>query len=192
LFCAGKNWTAVNASWLTRGRGSAAGCSAGLGEVAVCCSTPGYRMSCGRRWPQDALSRPGWPAQRARSSQSPGAAYGTRAEGQARLVAIAGEPGAERPAAAPTALSSFGRRVARGSRLSSRTAAKSKSCPKDGRLASSDFEGKIKLWPKDGAGEPVVLTHGSTVLSLAVLEDGGWPAAATMAPSSSGLLRKRK
>jgi hypothetical protein len=41
-----------------------------------------------------------------------------------------------------------------------------------GRLASSDFEGKIKLWPKDGAGEPVVLTHGSTVLSLAVLEDG--------------------
>jgi len=45
----------------------------------------------------------------------------------------------------------------------------------DGRLASGGEDGKIKLWPKEGTGEPVVLTHGAPgdpVLSLAVLADG--------------------
>ena len=42
----------------------------------------------------------------------------------------------------------------------------------DGRLASGGGDGKIKLWPKDGIGEPVVLSQGSRVLSLAVLTDG--------------------
>jgi WD40 repeat protein len=42
----------------------------------------------------------------------------------------------------------------------------------DGRLASGGYDGKIKLWPKDGTGEPVVLTHGAAVRSLAVLADG--------------------
>ncbi|WP_294533590.1 TIR domain-containing protein, partial [uncultured Rhodoblastus sp.] len=44
----------------------------------------------------------------------------------------------------------------------------------DGRLASGgdDVNGKIKLWPKAGAGEPVVLSHGDAVSSLAVLADG--------------------
>jgi WD40 repeat protein len=42
----------------------------------------------------------------------------------------------------------------------------------DGRLVSGGVDGKIKLWPKDGAGEPVVLSHGSPVWSLAVLADG--------------------
>jgi WD40 repeat protein len=42
----------------------------------------------------------------------------------------------------------------------------------DGRLASGGDDGKIKLWPKDGVGEPVVLSHGSPVLFLAVLADG--------------------
>ena len=42
----------------------------------------------------------------------------------------------------------------------------------DGRLASGGDDGKIKLWPKDGTGEPVVLTHGAAVLSLSVLADG--------------------
>ena len=42
----------------------------------------------------------------------------------------------------------------------------------DGRLASGGQDGKIKLWPKDGTGEPVVLTHGAAVLSLSVLADG--------------------
>jgi cytochrome c len=42
----------------------------------------------------------------------------------------------------------------------------------DGRLASGGEDGKIKVWPKEGAGEPVVLSHGSEVLSLAVLADG--------------------
>src|SRR6516225_7309921 len=39
-------------------------------------------------------------------------------------------------------------------------------------LASGGQDGKIKLWPKDGTGDPVVLTHGAVVLSLAVLADG--------------------
>src|SRR6516165_7667511 len=42
----------------------------------------------------------------------------------------------------------------------------------DGRLASGGDDGTIKLWPKEGAGEPVVLSHGDPVLSLAVLADG--------------------
>jgi WD40 repeat protein len=42
----------------------------------------------------------------------------------------------------------------------------------DGRLASGGADGEIKLWPKDGTGEPVVLTHGGTVTSLAELSDG--------------------
>jgi len=41
----------------------------------------------------------------------------------------------------------------------------------DGRLASGGEDGKIKLWPKEGTGEPVVLAHGG-VSSLAVLQDG--------------------
>jgi WD40 repeat protein len=42
----------------------------------------------------------------------------------------------------------------------------------DGRLASGGDDGTIKLWPKDGASEPVVLRHGGSVRSLAVLGDG--------------------
>jgi WD40 repeat protein len=44
----------------------------------------------------------------------------------------------------------------------------------DGRLASGGHDDFIKLWPKDGAGEPVVLVHGRHVrsVSLAVLPDG--------------------
>ena len=46
----------------------------------------------------------------------------------------------------------------------------------DGRLASGGNDGKVKLWPKDGIGEPAVLLHGSfqssRVLSLAILADG--------------------
>src|SRR5436190_10679985 len=37
---------------------------------------------------------------------------------------------------------------------------------------SGGEDGKIKLWPKDGTGEPVVLSHGSPVQSLAMLADG--------------------
>jgi hypothetical protein len=36
----------------------------------------------------------------------------------------------------------------------------------DGRLASGDSDGIIKLWPKDIAGEPVILSHGKWVYSL--------------------------
>jgi WD40 repeat protein len=43
---------------------------------------------------------------------------------------------------------------------------------KDGRLASGGYDGKIKLWPQNGIGEPAVLSHGSPVWSLAVLADG--------------------
>ena len=42
----------------------------------------------------------------------------------------------------------------------------------DGRLASDGDDGAIKLWPREGMGEPVVLQHGSEVWSLAVLPDG--------------------
>jgi WD40 repeat protein len=41
-----------------------------------------------------------------------------------------------------------------------------------GRLASGGSDGTIKLWPKEGTGEPVVLSHGGGVKSLAVLADG--------------------
>jgi WD40 repeat protein len=37
----------------------------------------------------------------------------------------------------------------------------------EGRLASGGRDGKIKLWPTDGTGELVVLSHGSAVTSLA-------------------------
>ena len=42
----------------------------------------------------------------------------------------------------------------------------------DGRLASGGDDGKIRLWPKDGAGEPKILPQGSAVWSLAVRPDG--------------------
>jgi WD40 repeat protein len=42
----------------------------------------------------------------------------------------------------------------------------------DGRLASGGEDGKIKLWPKEGVGEPIILSHGSPVWSLAALADG--------------------
>jgi WD40 repeat protein len=42
----------------------------------------------------------------------------------------------------------------------------------DGRLVSGGEDGTIKLWPTDGTDEPVVLSHGSSVFSLAVLADG--------------------
>src|SRR5206468_1218631 len=42
----------------------------------------------------------------------------------------------------------------------------------DGRLASGGNDGKIKLWAKEGTGEPVVLAHGGAVCSVAVLADG--------------------
>jgi WD40 repeat protein len=42
----------------------------------------------------------------------------------------------------------------------------------DGRLASRGQDGKVKLWPKEGTGETVVLSQGSPVNSLAVLADG--------------------
>jgi hypothetical protein len=41
-----------------------------------------------------------------------------------------------------------------------------------GRLASGGENGQIKLWPKDGKGEPVVLENSTMVTSLAVLADG--------------------
>ena len=42
----------------------------------------------------------------------------------------------------------------------------------DGRLASGGQDGKIKLWPKEGHGEPAILSNGSQVYSLAALSDG--------------------
>jgi hypothetical protein len=39
-------------------------------------------------------------------------------------------------------------------------------------LVSGGEDVKIKFWPIDGAGEPVVLTQGSSVLALEVLADG--------------------
>jgi WD40 repeat protein len=42
----------------------------------------------------------------------------------------------------------------------------------DGRLASGDEDGQIKLWPTNGTDKPVILEHGGPVWSLAVLADG--------------------
>ena len=42
----------------------------------------------------------------------------------------------------------------------------------DGRLASGGDDGNIKIWPKEGSGEPVVLSQGDRIRSLAVLADG--------------------
>jgi WD40 repeat protein len=42
----------------------------------------------------------------------------------------------------------------------------------DGRLASGGVDGNIEIWPESGPGDPVVLSHGGSVLSLAVLADG--------------------
>ncbi len=39
-------------------------------------------------------------------------------------------------------------------------------------IFSSGYFGDIKLWPKDGSREPVVLQHGNLVQALAVLTDG--------------------
>ena len=39
-------------------------------------------------------------------------------------------------------------------------------------LASGGDDGMIKIWPREGTGEPVVLAQGSAVSSLAVLADG--------------------
>jgi hypothetical protein len=41
----------------------------------------------------------------------------------------------------------------------------------DGRLASAGQDGNIKIWPKEGTGEPLVLSHGG-VGALAALADG--------------------
>jgi WD40 repeat protein len=42
----------------------------------------------------------------------------------------------------------------------------------DGRLASGGNDGEIKLWPRNGMGEPVILKHGGPIGSLVVLADG--------------------
>jgi WD40 repeat protein len=43
----------------------------------------------------------------------------------------------------------------------------------DGRLASSGFDGNIKIWPKEGTADPIIRSHGAgLVRSLAVLADG--------------------
>jgi WD40 repeat protein len=42
----------------------------------------------------------------------------------------------------------------------------------DGRLVSGGEDGNIKIWPKEGTSEPVVLSRGSPVTSLAMLADG--------------------
>ena len=43
---------------------------------------------------------------------------------------------------------------------------------RQGRLASGGDDGKIRIWPKDFAGAPEVLSQGGAVSSLAVLGDG--------------------
>jgi WD40 repeat protein len=49
----------------------------------------------------------------------------------------------------------------------------------DGRLASGGEDGDIKIWPRDGVGEPVTLRHGYPVLSLLLLADGRLASAGT-------------
>jgi phospholipase A-2-activating protein len=43
---------------------------------------------------------------------------------------------------------------------------------RDGRLASGGGDGQIKLWPKGGQSEPLILQHGSWIQSIVVLPDG--------------------
>jgi hypothetical protein len=59
----------------------------------------------------------------------------------------------------------------------------------DGRLASGGGDGQIKLWPRDGVGEPVILSPAAGSGPWRCWRTGGWSAAT--ARSSSGLLRKR-
>ena len=42
----------------------------------------------------------------------------------------------------------------------------------DGRLASGGDDGKIRIWPAEGTGPPVVLSQDSWIWSFAVLKDG--------------------
>jgi WD40 repeat protein len=64
----------------------------------------------------------------------------------------------------------------------------------DGRLTSAGRD--VRLWPKDGMGDPVVLAHGGPVWSLAVLADGRRASGGSdrniklwLPPSSGKLLR---
>ena len=43
---------------------------------------------------------------------------------------------------------------------------------RDGRLVSGCADGTIKIWPKEGVGEPVLLSKRSLVYSLTQLADG--------------------
>jgi WD40 repeat protein len=61
----------------------------------------------------------------------------------------------------------------------------------DGWLASGSLDGKINLWPRDGAGEPVVLSPGSQIWSLAVLPDGRLASGGPRGTSSPLALRSR-
>jgi WD40 repeat protein len=42
----------------------------------------------------------------------------------------------------------------------------------DGRLATAGQDGEIKIWPKNGTGEPEIISSSNSVMSLAVLKDG--------------------
>ena len=63
--------------------------------------------------------------------------------------------------------------------------------PADGRLASGGKDGNIRLWPMEGTGVPVVLSHGSEVLSLAVLADGRLASGSGDGNIKSGLSTKK-
>ncbi len=111
----------------------------------------------------------GWPAaaQTARSSSGPRTVWASR--WSSRTAAGSGPWRCWRtggwPAAAKTARSSSGRKRVWASRWSSRHGSRvlSLAVLADGRLASGGGDGKIKLWPQEGMGEPVVLSHGSPV-----------------------------